>query len=151
MKEYIVLTIDDSDLIFDYRTLNDEEAMFINKNNVFKGSLFYTLKYYKKHINSICKIIKKDNKTYNNLMVLKLITFKYAAKLIDELEINSLNLCFSSTVSIEDYNLFLTLKSLKKIYCLFVEKNIKKRCNKASIDVYTTYRSKISEKLMSWQ
>ena len=110
MKEYIVLTIDDSDLIFDYRTLNDEEAMVINKNNVFKGSLFYTLKYYKKHINSICKIIKKDNKTYNNLMVLKLITFKYAAKLIDELEINSLNLCFSSTVSIKDYKLFLTIK-----------------------------------------
>lgn len=151
MKEYIVLTIDDSDLIFDYRTLNDEEAMFINKNNVFKGSLFYTLKYYKKHINSICKIIKKDNKTYNNLMVLKLITFKYAAKLIDELEINSLNLCFSSTVSIEDYNLFLTLKSLKKIYCFYMAENIKKEFDKAGIEVYTTCRSKVSEKFMSWQ
>lgn len=151
MKEYIVLTIDDTDLIFDYRTLNDEEAMFINKNNIFKGSLFYTLKYYKKHINSICKLIKKDNKTFNNLMVLKLITFKYAAKLIDELEITTLNLCFSSTVSIEDYNLFLTLKSLKRIYCFYMAENIKKEFDRQGIEVYTTLRNKVSEKFMSWQ
>ena len=46
MKEYIVLTILNDTLIFNYREVNSEEKVFVNKNNLYKDSFFYTLKHY---------------------------------------------------------------------------------------------------------
>ena len=48
MKEYIVITILDNIVFFDYRTINDDEKVFLNKNSLYKDSLYYTLKKYKK-------------------------------------------------------------------------------------------------------
>ena len=42
MKEYIVLTISDNTLVFDYRFINDDEKVFVNKDNLYKDSLYYT-------------------------------------------------------------------------------------------------------------
>ena len=48
MKEYIVLTITNNTLVFNYKTINDEEYLLVNKNSFYKYSLYYSLKYYKR-------------------------------------------------------------------------------------------------------
>ena len=52
MKEYIVLTIINNTLVFNYRTIAEEEKSFINSNGFYKDSLFYTLKYFKVRLKS---------------------------------------------------------------------------------------------------
>ena len=46
MKEYIVLTIGDNTLFFNFRTINEEENKFVNRLEFYNASLFFSLKYY---------------------------------------------------------------------------------------------------------
>ena len=45
MKEYIVLTIGDNTLFFNFRTINEEENKFVNRLEFYNASLFFSLKY----------------------------------------------------------------------------------------------------------
>ena len=56
--ESIVLTINNNVIIFDYRVVTNEEKKLRNKNTISKDSLFYTIKYFKSHINNICEYPK---------------------------------------------------------------------------------------------
>ena len=60
MKEYIVLTMIDDTIVFNYRTIDEEEKVFINKGKLYKNSLFYTLKFFKRHVKTIVEQIDKD-------------------------------------------------------------------------------------------
>ena len=56
MKEYVVLSIELNALVFDFRSISDDEKSFVNSNNFYKDSLFYDLKKYKKNSDKIISI-----------------------------------------------------------------------------------------------
>ena len=95
MKEYFVLTKLDNTLVFNFRSLMDDESVFINKNNFYKGSLYYDLKYYKKHIKQIIEVLKGLN--INSIKIVRIVTFKYPLELIKGLNIESVCFDFNSS------------------------------------------------------
>ena len=119
MKEYVVITILGNTLVFNYRTILSEEKVFVNKNNLYKDSFYYTLRYYKSHIKSIISKLKENN-NLNTLKIARLITFKYVINLIKELNLYNIVLGFSSTLDLEDYKLFLSLDNIKSIHCYYI-------------------------------
>ena len=153
MKEYIVLTIIDDTIVFNYRTIENDEKVFINKNNLYKNSLFYTLKYFKRHVKSISESIdkKKTIEHFSTLKILRLVTFKYTATLIDKLKINNLVLDFFSTIDRKDYELYSELKSLKNVYCFYMPETIKNNFEKNGIRVHSEWNSKISDDFLRSQ
>ena len=153
MKEYIVLTIIDDTIVFNYRTVDNEEKVFINKNKEYKNSLFYTLKYFKRHVKTISELIDNTKKVehYGTLKILRLITFKYTATLIDKLKINNLVLDFSSTIDRKDYDLFAGLKSLKDVYCFYMPENIKENFEKNGTHVHAEWSGTISSLFLKSQ
>ena len=84
MKEYFVLTKLDNTLVFNYRTLQDDETVFINKNNYYKDSLYYDLKYFKRHLKEICAVLQ--NGGFNAIKILRLVTFKYPIEILRKLK-----------------------------------------------------------------
>ena len=128
MKEYIVLTINLSSIILNYRVINSDEKKILNKNVSSNNSFYYTLNYYKRNYKKICKLLIKYNAGYiDTLIIKKLITFKYVVNIINNLRIEYLKLDIPSTLSLEDYELFLSIKSLKQIDCYFMPNFIKKK------------------------
>ena len=117
MKEYIVLTIGDNTLFFNFRTINEEENKFVNRLEFYNASLFFSLKYYKKNYSKIIELLK--NKNIEILTIKRLITFKYSIYLLKELTIKKLRLDFASTISLEDYEMFLEIDSLEEIDCYY--------------------------------
>ena len=65
-----------------------------------------------------------DNDLYS---VKRLITFKYIRDIMFDLRIENLKLDFRSTISLEDYELFLGLDSLNRIDCYYMPKFIKEK------------------------
>ena len=151
MKEYIVLNIINDTLIFDFRTILEEEKVFVNKNSFYKDSLFYDLKYYKKHEKKIIDILVSQKIYFKNIKVVRLVTFKYVANLIMKLNIENLVLDFLSTIDIQDYRLFLDIKSLKNIYCYYMPKGIKNEFIRNGVTIYTSSIKEISDKFMMSQ
>ena len=152
MKEYVVLTIINNSLVFDYRTIFEEEKVFLNKNSLFKGSLYYGLKYYKRHEKKILQmLVEKYNNSINVVQVNKLVTFKYPFSIIEKLKIETLVLNFLSTISLDSYKLFLQSSSLKNIYCYFMPSDIKNSFINKGINVYTSSNKKISNTFLDQQ
>ena len=151
MKEYIVLKIEEDTIIFDYRSILEEEKVFLNKNDLYKDSLFYGIKYYKKHEKKIVEMLLQKYKSFSTLKVSRLVTFKYVAYLISMLNIENLVLDFSSTIDLQDYKLFLGLKSLKNISCYYMPKGIKRSFNSNGINVYTSSLKEITDKFLMGQ
>ena len=121
MKEYIVLTISNNLLVFNYRTISEEELLLVNKNSFYKDSLYYSLKYYKRHSRKIVNFIfEKFNNTINTIRIVRLITFKYAYWIIEKLSIENLVLDFFSTIDMDDYKMFLESKCIKNIFLIFL-------------------------------
>ena len=114
MKEYVVLTLLSNTIVFNYRTIIDEESVFVNKNSYYKDSLYYDLKYYKRHANKIIDMFR--DKQINTIKIMKLVTFKYPIEIIRKLNIENVVLEFSSTIDLNDYNLFIESKSIKNFY-----------------------------------
>ena len=136
MKEYIVLTMLNGILVFNYRTINSEERMFVNKNSFYKDSLYYGLKYYKRHNKRILNLLfDKANSSIKTIKVLRLVTFKYPFDIIEKLKIENLVLDFYSTMSLEDYKLFLESNNIKNIYCYFMPSNIREEFSQKGINV----------------
>lgn len=149
MKEYVVLSIELNALVFDFRTISDDEKSFVNSNNFYKDSLFYDLKKYKKNSDMIAKLIRdKFGESLNIMRVKRLVTFKYVFYLMVSLNMECLILDFFSTIDIEDYELFLNCKSLKEIHCYFMSSDIIHRFKEKNIEVHFTSDKVVSNKFL---
>lgn len=151
MKEYVVITILDNTLVFNYRTIVDEEKVFVNKNSLYKDSFYYTLKYYKSHIKSIIENFKKNYANLNTLKIMRLITFKYVVNIIKELNLSNLVLDFSSTLDLEDYNTFLGIDNIKTIYCYYMPGGVVKKFRNKGVNVVLSSIKEISIDFLSQQ
>ncbi len=153
LKEYIVITLDGNTLVFNYRTISDEEKNFVNKNSFYKDSLFYTLKYYKnnkKHVYNTIEV-NTNNLYVSTMRISRLVTFKYAFILFEGLKLSSLILDFLSTIDIEDYELFLTSKSLKNIDCYFMPSTYVNKFSEKGVKVTMFTTKKLSNRFMADQ
>ena len=146
MKEYIVLTISDNTIVFNYRQVNEEEKVFINKNSIYKDSLFYTLKFFKNNTKKICNFIhtKCSNNVLNTIKIMRLVTFKYVIPIINEFNMESLVLDFSSTLDLRDYDLFLNCKTIKNIYCYYMPSSVKEKFKNKGVNVYLSSMKEIT-------
>ena len=153
MKYSIVLTTSNNELIFDYRTINKEESKSLNKNSLYEGSFYYTINYFKKHISVIHEAISKLDNSSNitSLKVQRLVTFKYPFMLFEELKLTTLVLNFLSTIDMNDYELFLTSKTLKNIDCYFMPSVYDVRFKERNVVVKEFCTKKVSSKFMSLQ
>jgi len=153
LKEYIVISLEENTLVFNYRTITEDEVKFVNKNSFYKDCLFYTLKYYKSNKKKVYDTIEVNT---NNLYVTtmrigRLITFKYAFMLFEGLKLSSLVLNFLSTIDMEDYELFLTSNSLKNIDCYFMPSTYVAKFNEKGIKVNMFSTKKLSNRFMAGQ
>ena len=152
MKEYIVLNILGDTIIFDYRTILEDEKVFINKNNFYKGSLYYGIKYYKRHEKEIIKLLQNN---YNNVLVTmrvqRLVSFKFVASIIENLRLQNLVLDFLSTIGIPDYKLFLESKYIRNIYCYYMPSGIKDNFVKKGVNVVTSSLNQITQEFLDQQ
>ena len=149
MKEYIVLTINSNTLFFNFKTINKEESKHINSLEFYNGSLYYTLKYYKKNYNKILSLLKDKN--INTLTIKRLITFKYSIYILNELKIETLRLDFPSTVGLDDYEMFLDVLCIKQIDCYYMPKFIKDKFEKRKVKVNLYNKDKVSDRFMLLQ
>ena len=153
MKEYIVISLEENTLVFNYRTIEEDEKNFVNKNSFYKGCLFYTLKYYKNNKKRVYNTVEvnTNNLYVSTMRIGRLITFKYAFMLFEGLKLSSLILNFLSTIDVEDYELFLTSKSLKNIDCYFMPSTYVTKFTEKGIKVNMFSVKKISNRFMAQQ
>ncbi len=151
MKEYIVISILNNNLIFNYRTITPEESVFVNKDSLYKDSFFYTLNFYKRRYKNITECIKKLNMNFDTLKVMRLITFKYTIYLIDNLNLKNLVLDFLSTIDMDDYELFLQSNTIKNIYCYYMPKTVQEKFKNKGVSVYTSSLKEISKNFLAQQ
>lgn len=149
MKEYIVLTISDKTLFFNFKTINKEEDKYVNSLEFYNASLYLTLKYYRKNYNKVIELLK--NRNIDTLTIKRLITFKYSIYILKELNIKKLRLDFASTVSLQDYEMFLEVDSLKSIDCYYMPKFIVDKFNKKNVEVTLYNKEKVSDRFMLMQ
>ncbi|MBQ7789768.1 MAG: class B sortase [Bacilli bacterium] len=148
MKEYISLKIELNVLIFDYKTITKEQKTLVNKNSFIEDSLLYDFKYFKKNINKIIELIKRDFPDVNLIKVKRLVTFKYVADIINLLNIQCLILDFFSTVAMSDYELFLSCECLREVRCYFMSSDVKHLFNEKNIEVHMSSEVKITDKFL---
>lgn len=151
MNKYIVLTIVGSTLYYDFKEINNEEKKYVNKNVINDNTLFYTLKYLKKNLNNIILVLKSNNNYYDTIIVKKLVTFKYVVDLILHLNIVYLKLDFASTLSLEDYEMILSLNILKQIDCYYMPLFIKEKYINKNILVNLYNYNKVSDRFLLQQ
>ena len=148
MREYIVLSYIKNSLTFDFRVLKEEEKNEVNTNIFYKDSLFYTLRYFKRHIHEITNMFESDKYDIDWFIVMRIITFKFAVAIMNQLKSDKLRLLFNSTLSLNDYNLLLTIKTLKKVDCYFMPGFVVKKYNDEGIEVKTNNKHKINTNFM---
>ncbi len=152
MKEYIVLKIINNFVVFDYRSITKEEKKYLNKNSFFNDALFYTLKYFKSHLDLVCNAIKNNsNTTINSMQVQRLVTFKYVMMLFDKLALVNLRINFMGVIDAEDYELFLASKTLKNLDVYFMPSNYYVRFKEKNIAVNQFCSKNVSPKFKSMQ
>ena len=153
MKEYVVLTIVNDTLVLNYKNVNEEEKVFVNKNRFYKDSLYYSLKNFKKNIKKICDIIHSEVKDNNikSLKIMRLVTFKYVIPIINYFNIESLVLDFLSTISLKDYDLFLNCKSIKYIYCYYMPSGVLQKFKENNVKVFLSSMKEITWTFFSQQ
>ncbi len=151
MKKHIVITIVDSSIIYDFREINNDEKKYVNKNIANNNSLFYTLEYFKKHIDKICYLIKNQSLSIESLCIKKLVTFKYVILLMDFFEISYLKLDMPSTLALEDYEMFLNVKSLKLIDCYYMPKFMLSKFEDNGVHINMKNENKVSDRFMLQQ
>ena len=125
MKEYLVISIKDNVLTYDFKFIDESLSKFVNKNEFNNNTLYYSMRYYS---NNYEKIISKIKENYNNLDIMnvrRLVTFKYVVIMMIRLKMKYLKLDFPSTIGLNDYELFLTVNTLKQIDCYFMPSFIK--------------------------
>ena len=153
MKECIVISLEGTALVFNYRTISADEEKFVNNNSFYKDSLFYTLKYYKNNKKKVYDTIEvnTNNLYVSTMRISRLVTFKYDVMLFEGLNLSSLILDFSSTIDMEDYELFLTSESLKNIDCYFMPSTYVTKFTQKGVKVNMFSTKKLSNRFMSDQ
>ena len=151
MKKYIVLTINNSTIYYDYRLIRKEEKKLVNKNSISNNQFFYSLNYYKRNIKKICNIIKNNEIYFDTITIKKLVTFEYIYDLIKILDLQYLKLDIPSTLALNDYELFLSIDSIKQIDCYFMPEFIKKKFISKGVKINLYNHNKISERFMLQQ
>lgn len=149
MKEYIVLTISNNTLFFNFKTIDKEDTKHINSLEFYNASLFLTLKYYKKNYNKILKLFENTN--IDTLTIKRLITFKYSIYILNDLKIKNLRLDFASTIGLNDYEMFLEVDSLKQIDCYYMPKFIIDKFENKNVKVNLYNKEKVSDRFMLLQ
>lgn len=149
MKEYVILTVQNETLIFNYKTITNTEKMHVNTNSFYEDSLYYTLKKYKLNKTKIASFLCMKCPNISVLKINRLVTFKYLIDLIKKNNIEKLDLNFSSTIDAEDYNLFLSCESIKQFNCYYMSSDILSKFKEKDIEVTTATTSFISEKFMN--
>ena len=149
MKEYIVLTISNNTLFFNFKTIDKEDTKYINSLEFYNASLFLTLKYYKKNYNKILKLF--ENRNIDTLTIKRLITFKYGIYILNDLKIKNLRLDFASTIGLNDYEMFLEVDSLKQIDCYYMPRFIIDKFENKNVKVNLYNKEKVSDRFMLLQ
>lgn len=149
MKEYIVLTISNNTLFFNFKTIDKEDTKYINSLEFYNASLFLTLKYYKKNYNKILKLFENTN--IDTLTIKRLITFKYSIYILNDLKIKNLRLDFASTIGLNDYEMFLEVDSLKQIDCYYMPRFIIDKFENKNVKVDLYNKEKVSDRFMLLQ
>lgn len=149
MKEYIVLTISNNTLFFNFKTIDKEDTKYINSLEFYNASLFLTLKYYKKNYNKILKLFENTN--IDTLTIKRLITFKYSIYILNDLKIKNLRLDFASTIGLNDYEMFLEVDSLKQIDCYYMPRFIIDKFENKNVKVNLYNKEKVSDRFMLLQ
>ena len=149
MKEYIVLTISNNTLFFNFKTIDKEDTKYINSLEFYNASLFLTLKYYKKNYNKILKLF--ENRNIDTLTIKRLITFKYSIYILNDLKIKNLRLDFASTIGLNDYEMFLEVDSLKQIDCYYMPRFIIDKFENKNVKVNLYNKEKVSDRFMLLQ
>ena len=149
MKEYIVLTISNNTLFFNFKTIDKEDTKHINSLEFYNASLFLTLKYYKKNYNKILKLFENTN--IDTLTIKRLITFKYSIYILNDLKIKNLRLDFASTIGLNDYEMFLEVDSLKQIDCYYMPRFIIDKFENKNVKVNLYNKEKVSDRFMLLQ
>lgn len=151
MGKYIVLTIEGSTLYYDYKEIDSDEKKVVNKNVIHNNSFFYTLKYLKKHLNSVIVLLKRNNNYYDTVIVKKLVTFKYVTDIMFYLSIQYLKLDFASTLSLEDYEIINNISTLKQIDCYYMPIFIKEKFERKNVLVNLYNYNKVSDRFILQQ
>lgn len=149
MKEYIVLTISNNTLFFNFKTIDKEDTKYINSLEFYNASLFLTLKYYKKNYSKILKLF--ENRNIDTLTIKRLITFKYSIYILNDLKIKNLRLDFASTIGLNDYEMFLEVDSLKQIDCYYMPRFIIDKFENKNVKVNLYNKEKVSDRFMLLQ
>lgn len=149
MKEYIVLTISNNTLFFNFKTIDKEDTKHINSLEFYNASLFLTLKYYKKNYNKILELFENTN--IDTLTIKRLITFKYSIYILNDLKIKNLRLDFASTIGLNDYEMFLEVDSLKQIDCYYMPRFIIDKFENKNVKVNLYNKEKVSDRFMLLQ
>lgn len=149
MKEYIVLTISNNTLFFNFKTIDKEDTKYINSLEFYNASLFLTLKYYKKNYSKILKLF--ENRNIDTLTIKRLITFKYGIYILNDLKIKNLRLDFASTIGLNDYEMFLEVDSLKQIDCYYMPRFIIDKFENKNVKVNLYNKEKVSDRFMLLQ
>ena len=148
MKEYLIISIKDNVLTYDFKSIDESLSKFVNKNEFNDNTLYYSMRYYS---NNYEKIINKIKENYNNLdtmNVRRLVTFKYVVIMMIRLKMKYLKLDIPSTIGLNDYELFLTVNTLKQIDCYFMPSFIKDKFNDKGVVVNLYNRNKVSDRFM---
>ena len=102
MKEYLIISIKDNVLTYDFKFIDESLSKFVNKNEFNNNTLYYSMRYYS---NNYEKIISKIKENYNNLDIMnvrRLVTFKYVVIMMIRLKMKYLKLDFPSTIGLND-------------------------------------------------
>ena len=148
MKEYLIISIKDNVLTYDFKSIDESLSKFVNKNEFNDNTLYYSMRYYS---NNYEKIINKIKENYNNLDIMnvrRLVTFKYVVIMMIRLKMKYLKLDFPSTIGLNDYELFLTVNTLKQIDCYFMPSFIKDKFNNKGVVVNLYNHNKVSDRFM---
>ena len=152
MKEYVILNVINNIIVFDYRTISEEEKVFVNKDSFYKDSLYYDLKHYKRHEKKILQmLVEKFNSSINTMKIRRLVTFKYPYKIVNKLKIQNLVLDFLSTIDLQDYKMFLDASTLKNVYCYYMPKGMRNSYSAKGINVYMSSLKEITSKFLDQQ
>lgn len=146
MKEYVVIKYIDESLVFDYKAIKKDERDYVNTNNFYNDTLFYTLRYFKKNKKTIIKKFNTHN--INWMVVVRILTFNYVSFIMSELKISNLRLLFNSTLSIKDYDELLNVNTLKNIDCYYMPSFIVRKYNDSGVRVSTNNKNTLTSKFM---
>ena len=148
MKEYLIISINNNILTYDFRSIDESLKKYVNKNEFNNNTLYFSMKYYSKNYEKIINLIKQNYNGIDTMNVRCLVTFRYVVIMMIRLKMSYLKLDFPSTIGLNDYELFLTVNTLKQIDCYFMPSFIKDKFKDKNVIVNLYNHNKVSDRFM---